>query len=113
MLDARARPATPDGGRAPRRPAPVLRSCFRAKDGLAKRDPARQVLRWQQKRAGSEIGAPLSANGQPRGAALRGQPQFWPADRLHRVAAWEALFAVYPFYKYGSSTFQLSRQRRV
>jgi hypothetical protein len=26
MLDARARPATPDGGRAPRRPAPVLHS---------------------------------------------------------------------------------------
>ena len=34
--------------------APVLRSCFRAKDGLAKRDPARRVLRFQQKRAGSD-----------------------------------------------------------
>jgi hypothetical protein len=43
-----------------------------------RRPPARRVLRFQQKRAGSEIGAPLSANG---------QPQFWPADRLHMVVA--------------------------
>jgi hypothetical protein len=41
-------------GIAQRQPAPVLRSCFRAKDGLAKRDPARRVLRFQQKRAGSD-----------------------------------------------------------
>jgi hypothetical protein len=52
------------------------------------------VLRFQQKRAGSDppslgsfgaagIGAPLSANG---------QPQFWRAEHLHMVVAWGGHF---------------------